>query len=108
MYAASMAKYAPGVDPQGYASEGFQVVMSLYNVLKAVPAGTPITAASATAALQGAKNVPLFMGGGATFTCDHSVFKDHPSICGKTFFLSKYTTSGGMQFVSKYEVPPGS
>lgn len=99
IYLAAMSKYEPGVSHSGYAQEGFTTVMDLYRVMKTIPAGTAITAASVQAAMQAAKNVPEFMGDGATFTCDRKILPSEPTICGNTTYIAQYTTAGGEKYI---------
>ncbi|HQV56687.1 MAG TPA: ABC transporter substrate-binding protein [Ilumatobacteraceae bacterium] len=70
-YRAALEKTAgKDVGPLGVAAIGFTAVMDIAGVLSTVPAGTDYTAESVSAAFDGLKDMPLFMSGGGTATCD--------------------------------------
>ncbi|MFA5882616.1 MAG: ABC transporter substrate-binding protein [Acidimicrobiia bacterium] len=90
-YLKAMAKYAKGADPDDiYAQAGFAGVMNLAAAMKLVPAGTTVDATSTTAALRTAKAVPMFLTGGATYTCDGSAFAGLKSLCSLQAHVLEY------------------
>jgi branched-chain amino acid transport system substrate-binding protein len=81
-YDKAMARYAAETDPDDvYAQAGFASVMNLAGALRTIPAGSTIDAAATTSALKAGKAVPLFLGGGATYTCDGTAFPSLKSLC---------------------------
>lgn len=81
-YRKAMARFAPGADTDDvYVQAGFAGMMNLAAALKLVPTGTPVDAASATSALRAAKQVPMFLTPGATYTCDGTAFPGLKALC---------------------------
>jgi branched-chain amino acid transport system substrate-binding protein len=91
----AMARYARhGSTDDVYVQAGFASVMNLESVLRLVPVGTTIDAASTTAALRGAKSVPLFLTPGGTFTCDGSAYPGLRAVCSLQARVLEYQGKG--------------
>ena len=90
-YRRAMARFAPNADPDDvYVQAGFAGMMNLASALRLVPSGTPIDATSTTAALRAAKQVPMFLTPGATYTCDGSAFAGLKSLCSIQSHVVEY------------------
>jgi branched-chain amino acid transport system substrate-binding protein len=99
-YNRAMARYADEIDPaDAYAQAGFASVMNLASALRTIPAGTAVDAASTTNALRAAKAVPLFLGGGGTYTCDGTAFTGLKSLCSLQSHIVEY--QGKQRWVDK-------
>jgi len=99
-YNKAMARYAAEIDPNDvYAQAGFASVMNLTSALRTIPAGTTIDAAATTNALKAAKAVPLFLGGGGTYTCDGTAFPTLKSLCSLQSHVVEY--QGKQRWVDK-------
>jgi len=90
IYDGAMKAYASSSATGGFAPGSFEAIMDIYRALHGVPDPASLNAQSIGAALKAAKNVPLFMGGGKTFTCDGSVDPKQPAVCTGWVFLLKY------------------
>jgi len=101
-YHAVMKAYEPSADTGNFAPTSFEAVMDLYRALITAPDPAKLNAKTIASALRSAKNVPLFMGGGKTFTCNHSAFPKSPSICTGAAFLVKYD-NGVYKLVRTYD-----
>ena len=88
-----LAKYSPDVDPNGLAYLGYQVISSIGEVGKSLPAG-PITAKQYTDALRAAQNVPVPAAPGLTFTCNGKAFPKAPNLCSKSILVSEVGADG--------------
>jgi branched-chain amino acid transport system substrate-binding protein len=82
-----------------YAQAGFASVMNLAGALRTIPVGTTVDAAATTSALRAAKAVPLFLGGGATYTCDGTAFPGLKSLCSVQSHVVEY--QGKQRWVDK-------
>ena len=99
-YNKAMARYASDVDPRDvYAQAGFASVMNLAGALRTIPAGTAVDATATANALRTAKAVPLFLGGGATYTCDGTAFAGLKSLCSVQSHIVEY--QGKQRWVDK-------
>ncbi len=99
-YNKAMARYATEIDPGDvYAQAGFASVMNLASALRTIPAGTNVDAAATTNALKTAKAVPLFLGGGGTYTCDGTAFPSLKSLCSLQSHVVEY--QGKRRWVDK-------
>jgi branched-chain amino acid transport system substrate-binding protein len=101
-YREAMARYAPGVDIGGETPQGFSAVMDLYRALLTAPVPSILDGASLTSTLRRARNVSLFMGGGATFTCDGSALAVLSAVCSGLTAISRYQ-AGVWQPVRTYD-----
>lgn len=93
-YEKALAKYAPGIEKAGLTMANtttgqFQVFMNLYAVLKDVKDPASLNAQTIGNAMRAAKDVPIFMAGGGTFTCDGKVVPNSPALCS---LISTYGT----------------
>ena len=79
LFLAVMAKYAPGVATQGFATVGYQGLLGLVYATKGLK-GT-VTPAYVNAAIKSAVNVPLPAGDGLTFTCNGKAIQGLTSVC---------------------------
>lgn len=77
IYRAVMAKYAPDVEIESSAKTGYQSMLGFIRAAQGLQ-GDP-TAANVNKALAAAKDVPLPLGDGVTFTCDG---KQMPGLTG--------------------------
>jgi branched-chain amino acid transport system substrate-binding protein len=94
IYDTAMKKYAPEVETAGLefantTTGQFQVFMNLYRALKDVNDPSTLNAAGIKAAMRAATAVPIFMGGGGTFTCDGKAVPGSPALCS---LISTYGT----------------
>lgn len=79
LYKAILGKYAPGTETAGNASAGYQSMMGLIRAAADVQGEG--TAKDFVAALSKAKDVPLPLGAGLTFTCDGEQLPGMPAAC---------------------------
>jgi branched-chain amino acid transport system substrate-binding protein len=94
-YRRAMARFAPGVATDDvYAQAGFAGIMNLAAALRLVPAGTTIDATSTTAALRAARQVPMFLTPGATYSCDGSAFPGLKALCSIQAHVLEYQGKG--------------
>ena len=99
-YNRAMARYASELDPNDvYAQAGFASVMNLASALRTIPAGTTVDAAATTNALKAAKAVPLFLGGGGTYTCDATAFPTLKALCSLQSHVVEY--QGKQRWIDK-------
>ena len=92
-YRSVITKYAPDVDPNGLAYLGYQVISSIAEVGKNLPAG-PVTPQQYTEALRTAKDVPVPAAPGLTFTCNRQAFPAAPTLCSKAILVSDVGADG--------------
>jgi len=102
LYRSVMAKYAPSADIGSFAPTSFSAVMDFYRAMQTAPAGTTFNAKTITSVLNSAKDVPLFMGGGKTFSCGVTYFPSSPSVCTGAAFLVSYK-DGKNSLVGAYD-----
>jgi branched-chain amino acid transport system substrate-binding protein len=103
-YNAAMKAYAPSASTGGFAPTSFEGVMDFYNAMITAPDPASITSASAVAqVLSTAKNVPLFMGDGKTFTCSHSLFPTLSAACSPYSFIVQYN-NGTYSLIGSYDM----
>lgn len=91
LYRTVLAKYSPQTPPDGDAFWGYEAILGLYRAEQGLQ-GDP-TASAFQTALTEAKNVPLPVGHGLTFTCDGQAQPPLKSICGDGAIVT--TVSGG-------------
>lgn len=90
-YRRAMSRYSEHANPDDvYTQAGFGVVMNLATAMRTIPTGTPIDSASTTAALRAAKGLPLFLGGGSTFSCDGSAYPGLKALCSLQAHVVEY------------------
>lgn len=87
LYEAVMEEYAEGVELSGSTSFGY---FSLLGLIRAVAAAAPseITAQSVTDAMRAAKDVPLPLMDGKTFTCDGTAIPGFSAVCGTAYIAA--------------------
>ena len=86
IYMQAVEQYAPAIEDAGLtlantAVNNFQVFMNLYAVLAGVDDPASLNAETITDAMRAATDVPIFMGGGGTFTCDGDQVPGSPALC---------------------------
>jgi branched-chain amino acid transport system substrate-binding protein len=91
IYEAKMKAYQPKAQLGGFAPSSFEEIMDLYAALKKVPDSSTLNATTVKTALKQSTDVPLFMGGGKTFSCSKVWFEGSPSVCTGTAFLVSYS-----------------
>jgi branched-chain amino acid transport system substrate-binding protein len=90
-YRKALAKHAPKANPEDvYTQAGFAGIMNLAAAMRQVPTGTPIDAASTTAALRTAKQVPMFLSPQATYTCDGTAYAGLRGLCSIQSHVVEY------------------
>jgi branched-chain amino acid transport system substrate-binding protein len=87
IYRAVMAKYAPGAETVGAAVTGYQSMLGLVRAAQGLT-GDP-TPANVNTALKAAKDVPLPVGAGITFTCDGTALHGLTAACSSAVLASK-------------------
>jgi branched-chain amino acid transport system substrate-binding protein len=102
VYHAAMKKYQPSADVGSFAPTGFSSIMDLYRTLITIDDPATINTSTIKSTLQTAKNVPLFMGGGKTFSCGEKLFPTSPSVCTGWAFLVSYD-SGTYKLENAYD-----
>jgi branched-chain amino acid transport system substrate-binding protein len=92
-YLEAMKAYAPSANIGSFAPSGFESIIDFYRAMQTASDPSTLDATSVAATLKSAKNVPLFMGGGQTFSCGQTFFTGESSVCTGAAFLATY--SGG-------------
>jgi len=72
----------------GTATNGFQTIMNLYEVLKAVPNPATMTSADIVTALQGGSFHQFLLG--PNFTCNGKAFPGLNAVCSLATSVNKY------------------
>jgi branched-chain amino acid transport system substrate-binding protein len=94
-YRKAMARFAEKANADDvFTQAGFAGIMNLAAALRQVPAGAPIDAASTTAALRAATQVPMFLTPGATYTCDGTAFPSLRALCAVQSHVVEYRGKG--------------
>jgi hypothetical protein len=86
----------------GFAPSGFESIMDFYRAMMTAPDPRTLDAASVASTLKSAQNVPLFMGGGQTFSCGKSHFVGESSVCTGAAFLIQYS-GGAYKLLGAYD-----
>ncbi|MDQ2648409.1 MAG: ABC transporter substrate-binding protein [Actinomycetota bacterium] len=98
LYAALLEKYAADedIDPDPVISTGVSAgVGAVISFVRALDGLTgDVTAATVLAALDGAADVPLFLGGGLTYTCDGTAIPMLPNVCSAEFQVGTLDEEG--------------
>ena len=98
LYAAALEKYAAGedIDPNPTISAGvgagFGAVLNLVRAMEGLTGD--VTAATVLAKMNGAADVPLFLGDGQTYTCDGSAIPMLPRVCSAAFQVGTLNAKG--------------
>lgn len=87
IYRAVMAKYAPQTSLVGAAQTGFQSMLGFIRATQGLTGGT--TAADVNTVLKAAKDIPLPLGAGITFTCDGKAMPGLTAACSAQSLVSK-------------------
>jgi branched-chain amino acid transport system substrate-binding protein len=109
LYQAVMAQYAPQTEATGITSVGYLSMLGFIRAVNAGAGSTDITTpAGVNAAIKNAKDVPLPIGDGAKFSCDHSALATpliKATICTSQLFVSKYSGAAPGPY-SKIDIAP--
>ncbi len=101
IYGAITEKYAPDedVDPDPQVSAGVAAGTSaVLNLVRAMDGLTgDVTKETVLAQMKAAKDVPLWLADGQTFTCDGTAISIMPNVCSATFFVGKLDDQGLVQ-----------
>jgi branched-chain amino acid transport system substrate-binding protein len=92
-YRAAMAKYAPSVDPNSYASSNFEIVLAFQRALNGVSGASDAKSISAALAAM-PKPVALPMGAGITFQCGAKVVALTPNVCSSAVLQADVGADG--------------
>lgn len=101
LYAAMLTTYAADedVDPDPIVSVGVAAgVSSVLNLVRAMEGlEGDVTNDTVMAQMQAAADVPLFLAGDQTFTCDGSAVSIMPNVCSAGFFIGTLTAEGEVE-----------
>ena len=100
-YLQAMKTYAPSASIGSFAPSSFEAIMDFYRAMLTAKDPSTLNATSVATTLEAAKNVPLFMGGGETFSCGGGLFAGESSVCTGAAFLAGYN-SGAFTLVGSY------
>lgn len=104
LYAAMLTTYAADedVDPDPIVSVGVAAgVSSVLNLVRALDGLTgDVTKDTVMAQMKAATDVPLFLAGDQTFTCDGSAVAIMPNVCSAGFFIGTLTAEGEVEDAS--------
>jgi branched-chain amino acid transport system substrate-binding protein len=89
-YLQAMKTYEPSASVGSFAPSAFESIMDFYRAMLTAKDPSTLAAASVATTLKSAKNIPLFMGGGETFSCGMSFFAGESSVCTGAAFLASY------------------
>jgi branched-chain amino acid transport system substrate-binding protein len=89
-YLQAMKTYEPSASIGSFAPSSFESIIDFYRAMLTAKDPATLDAASVATTLDSAKNTPLFMGGGETFSCGTSFFAGEPSVCTGAAFLASY------------------
>jgi branched-chain amino acid transport system substrate-binding protein len=100
-YRKALADFSSKTSPLGVASLGFTSVVDAHDVLATLPTGSQYTPTEIIGAYQAVKDLPLFMSGGGTSTCDGKQMPGTPFIGVCSTFINAFRFDGKSQeFVS--------
>jgi branched-chain amino acid transport system substrate-binding protein len=100
-YLLAMKTYEPSANVGSFAPSGFESIIDFYRAMLTAADPSTLDAASVATTLKSAKNIPLFMGGGQTFSCGQTYFAGESSVCTGAAFLASYT-GGTFSLVGAY------
>jgi branched-chain amino acid transport system substrate-binding protein len=108
IYAAMVGKYSHGVNPNPLVSTGVGGGVTAVMAFRAMMQGLTgdVTPATVTQQLKTATNVPLFLGGGITMTCNGMAIPLLPSICSATTQVGTLTSNGLIKNLKLYDAAP--
>jgi branched-chain amino acid transport system substrate-binding protein len=104
IYNKALATYEPGVATGGFDSTSFSAVMDFYNAAMTVADPATLDAATIAKALQTEKSVPLWAGGGQTYSCATHYFTGLSSACSPWAYVVNRSTSGAISLVGSYNM----
>lgn len=96
LYGAMVEKYGDGsIDPDPAISAGVSAgVASLMNLWNLMQGADDVTAAGITDQAKTAQDVPIWLSGGLTFTCDGTAIAILPNICSAQFQIGTVSADG--------------
>lgn len=101
LFGAMVAKYAPDedIDPDPTVSAGVSAgVSAVMNLVRAMDGITgDITKDTVMAQMKAAKDVPLWLADGQTFTCDGTAIAIMPNVCSAGFFMGTLSAEGEVE-----------
>ena len=101
LYAAMLGKYAgdDDINPDPIASAGVVAgVGAVLNFVRGMDGLTgDVSAATVLAQMKAAKDVPLFLGGGQTYTCDGTAIPLLANVCSAGFQMGTLTAEGTVE-----------
>ena len=100
-YLLAMKTYEPSANIGSFAPSGFESIIDFYRAMLTAADPSTLDAASVATTLKSAKNIPLFMGDGQTFSCGQTYFAGESSVCTGAAFLASYT-GGAFSLVGAY------
>jgi branched-chain amino acid transport system substrate-binding protein len=101
-YQLAMKTYEPSANTGSFAPSGFESIIDFYRAMMTASDPASLNAASVATTLESAKDIPLFMGGGQTFSCGELFFAGESSVCTGAAFLASYT-GGTFSLVGSYD-----
>lgn len=105
LYAAMVKKYGKNVDPNPTKSSGVAAgvvsFMTFRNAMEGL--STDPTAATVLAQMQVATDVPIFLGGGATATCDGTAIPILKSVCSADTAVGVVTKNGQIKDLELFD-----
>jgi len=109
LYAAMMKKYAKGkVDPDPSVSTnvaaGVSAVLNFMNAMKGFQG--EVTAAAVMNRFKTVKDVPLWRGGGLTYTCDGTAIPLLPNVCSSGIYMGTLDAKGQVRNPKPYDITP--
>ena len=100
-YAAIVKKYAPDkdIDPDPIKSSGIAAgVGAVMNFVRAMDGlSGEVNKDTVLAQMKAAKDVPLWLTDGQTFTCDGSTISIMPDVCSAEFYIGRLTADGEVE-----------
>lgn len=106
LFAATIEKYGESGDPTdpataGGVADGWSDLMAVVNAFKGYTGG--IDSASLLAAVKAAKDVPLPLSGGLTFTCDGTALAILPNVCSSQEQIGVADANGVLSNLTKID-----
>ncbi|MCW2546282.1 MAG: hypothetical protein JWN96_742 [Mycobacterium sp.] len=90
LYLAVMKKYTPSTQTGGYAGVGYQGMLGFIRAASAGGLTGAVTPTAVSAAIKAAKNVPLPLGDGITFSCDGKALALLTAVCSTSVITQDY------------------
>jgi branched-chain amino acid transport system substrate-binding protein len=105
VFLALLGKYAPGTSSGGAAPDGFSVVVSFADAMTMGNLAS-VDVKGVNSAMTAAKNVPLALGGGTTFSCGSKPVPLLPSVCSGGINIATLDASGATASSAIVDVSP--